>query len=170
MSAVNSHLVLVLGGARSGKSRFAEGRIAARPGRRGPISRPRRRWTTRFETHREASRRTIRWMDQCRRHTNWQGDRAADPRAPVLVDYLTLWLTNRLLAGAGSFARMRRAGGRARGAVRDDRGRLQRGRPRHRAGQRARAGLTTRRAFSIRLSPLAAAGSSMVAGLSIRAK
>ena len=101
MSAVNSHLVLVLGGARSGKSRFAEGRIAARP----PP------WTyiataealddeirDRIERHRAG--RSAGWTNVEAPHELAEAIRAADPRAPVLVDCLTLWLTNRLLAGA----------------------------------------------------------------------
>mgnify|MGYP000963481064 CR=1 FL=1 len=100
MSAVNSHLVLVLGGARSGKSRFAEGRIAARP----PP------WTyiataealddeirDRIERHRAG--RSAGWTNVEAPHELAEAIRAADPRAPVLVDCLTLWLTNVLLAG-----------------------------------------------------------------------
>ncbi len=98
---INPHLVFVLGGARSGKSRFAESRIiaAASP------------WTylataqafdeemrVRIDAHR--SRRAQGWINQEAPHALADAVRAAASEAPLLVDCLTLWLTNRLLAEA----------------------------------------------------------------------
>jgi adenosylcobinamide kinase / adenosylcobinamide-phosphate guanylyltransferase len=94
-------LTLVLGGARSGKSRYAERLIAASP----PP------WTyvaTATAADAEMAQRIA--MHQARRGDGWQTveaphDLAAALRhverdAPILVDCLTLWLSNRMLAGA----------------------------------------------------------------------
>lgn len=95
------HLVFVIGGARSGKSRFAERRVIAQP---AP-------WTyiatalafddemrARIDTHR--ARRAAGWINVEAPHDLAGAVRGAKPDAPVLVDCLTLWLTNRLLADA----------------------------------------------------------------------
>jgi len=99
-----ANLTLVLGGARSGKSRYAESLISGLP---SPWQPP---WTyvataeagdaemaVRIETHR------------ARRGPNWRTVEtprdlaaaiAAASAAPVLVDCLTLWLSNLMLAQA----------------------------------------------------------------------
>jgi adenosylcobinamide kinase / adenosylcobinamide-phosphate guanylyltransferase len=96
----NPHLTLVLGGARSGKSAYAEKLIAAHP---AP-------WTyiaTAQAFDAEMAARIA--AHQARRGANWSTVEAPQelvqavreaPKAPLLVDCLTLWLSNRLLAGA----------------------------------------------------------------------
>ena len=93
-------LTLVLGGARSGKSRYAESLIAALP----PP------WTyiaTAEAGDAEMSERIA--VHRGRRGAQWQtveaprdlaGSIAARERAPALVDCLTLWLSNLMLANA----------------------------------------------------------------------
>ncbi len=101
MTTINPHLVLVIGGARSGKSSFSERRICAEP---AP-------WTyvataqalddevaDRIAHHK--LRRGAGWIDVEAPHDLTAAVREADARAPMLVDCLTLWLTNRLLADA----------------------------------------------------------------------
>jgi adenosylcobinamide kinase / adenosylcobinamide-phosphate guanylyltransferase len=94
-------LTLVLGGARSGKSLYAENLIVA--------SRP--PWT--FVATAEAGDAEMAQRiaaHQLRRDKNWQTVEAAHDLSaalaaiatdrPVLLDCLTLWLSNRMLAGA----------------------------------------------------------------------
>ena len=92
-------LVLVLGGARSGKSRFAEGEIARRPGPWAYIATAELRDTemeARIALHR--ARRGAGWQTH-EAPLDLAGCLAAlPPDQPVLVDCLTLWLTNHLLA------------------------------------------------------------------------
>lgn len=93
-------LTLVLGGARSGKSRFAEGLITFQP---SP-------WI--YVATGEA--RDAEMADRIRHHVAWRGPgwltrevpfaladavraQASDPR-PMLIDCLTLWLSNVMLA------------------------------------------------------------------------
>ena len=95
-----TRLVLVLGGARSGKSVYAEARVRAFAGARGtalylataePGDAEMRK---RIDLHRE------------RRGKNWRtletpldiAAAIADARAPMLVDCLTLWLSNLMFA------------------------------------------------------------------------
>jgi adenosylcobinamide kinase/adenosylcobinamide-phosphate guanylyltransferase len=107
-----ARLSLVLGGARSGKSRYAENLISALP---PPWQAP---WTyvataepgdaemvERIASHR--ARRGPSW------HTveaprDLAGSLQAARTAPVLVDCLTLWLSNLTLAGANIDAEMER--------------------------------------------------------------
>jgi adenosylcobinamide kinase/adenosylcobinamide-phosphate guanylyltransferase len=96
-----AELTLVLGGARSGKSQYAEKLIAASP----PP------WTfvaTAEAGDAEMAERIA--LHRSRRSRDWQTVEAPDDlttalaavatNAPVLVDCLTLWLSNRMLAGA----------------------------------------------------------------------
>ena len=92
--------LLVLGGARSGKSRYAEERLEALPGRLGYIATAQSHdaeMTARIAQHR--ARRSERWE-------TWETPFAL-PEAIVgmagrcdalLVDCLTLWLTNLMLS------------------------------------------------------------------------
>lgn len=94
-------LTLVLGGARSGKSRFAEGLVTALP---AP-------WTyiATAQAFDDEMRRRIA-AHQARRGADWRvieapqllpaAVREAPAEQPLLVDCLTLWLSNQLLAGA----------------------------------------------------------------------
>jgi adenosylcobinamide kinase/adenosylcobinamide-phosphate guanylyltransferase len=96
-----SRLTLVLGGARSGKSRYAESLITALP----PP------WTyvataqasddemgARIAAH--GARRGGGWQTIEAPHDLAGAMRGAPSRMPVLVDCLTLWLSNRMLADA----------------------------------------------------------------------
>jgi adenosylcobinamide kinase/adenosylcobinamide-phosphate guanylyltransferase len=93
--------MLVLGGARSGKSRYAESLITALP----PP------WTylaTAEAGDAEMAERIA--VHQTRRGKDWRTIEAShdlamavtrvESSAPILVDCLTLWLSNRMLAGA----------------------------------------------------------------------
>jgi adenosylcobinamide kinase / adenosylcobinamide-phosphate guanylyltransferase len=94
-------LTLVLGGARSGKSRYAESLITALP---APWI-----YLATAQAHDEEMRDRIA-AHRSRRNAGWQTTEAPDDlalalaRAPegaaVLVDCLTLWLSNRMLANA----------------------------------------------------------------------
>ncbi len=94
----HSHmLALVLGGARSGKSRYAEALVAALP--------PPWIYVATGAAHDDEMRRRIA-EHRARRDASWQTVEAplslADAldeagAAPVLVDCLTLWLTNLML-------------------------------------------------------------------------
>src|SRR5436190_23480611 len=91
-------LALVLGGARSGKSRYAEGLITALPS-------PWIYVATAQAGDAEMAERIA--MHRVRRGAGWQTIEAPDDlvhaldtapaAAPVLVDCLTLWLSNRML-------------------------------------------------------------------------
>lgn len=91
-------LTLVLGGARSGKSSYAEALIGARPafyvatGTAGDAE-----MTERIRHHR--ARRGAHWETIEEPLALAEGlRRIAGPDRPVLVDCLTLWLTNVMLA------------------------------------------------------------------------
>jgi adenosylcobinamide kinase / adenosylcobinamide-phosphate guanylyltransferase len=112
-------LILVLGGARSGKSRHAEGLISAHP---AP-------WTyiATAQAFDEEMRERI-GEHQSRRDEGWRTvDAPLDlasaietAQGPALVDCLTLWLTNLMLGGhelKPAFARLAEVLGRASGPV-----------------------------------------------------
>jgi adenosylcobinamide kinase / adenosylcobinamide-phosphate guanylyltransferase len=92
-------LTLVLGGARSGKSRYAESLITALPppwlylatAQGGDDE-----MAARIAAHR--ARRAGGWRTIEAPHELAVALKAAPPGIPVLVDCLTLWLSNRMLA------------------------------------------------------------------------
>ena len=100
-AAHDARLTLVLGGARSGKSRYAEGLITALPP-------PWLYIATAQAGDAEMAERIA--AHRARRAREWQTIEAPDDLvralatetevAPVLIDCLTLWLSNRMLAGA----------------------------------------------------------------------
>jgi adenosylcobinamide kinase/adenosylcobinamide-phosphate guanylyltransferase len=94
-------LTLVLGGARSGKSRYAESLITARAppwiylatGQAGDDE-----MAQRIAAHR--ARRNVGWQTIEVPHDLAGALDAAAAQVPLLVDCVTLWLTNRMLAEA----------------------------------------------------------------------
>jgi adenosylcobinamide kinase / adenosylcobinamide-phosphate guanylyltransferase len=94
-------LTLVLGGARSGKSRYAESLITARAppwiylatGQAGDDE-----MAQRIAAHR--ARRNVGWQTIEVPHDLPGALDAAAAQVPLLVDCVTLWLTNRMLAEA----------------------------------------------------------------------
>jgi adenosyl cobinamide kinase/adenosyl cobinamide phosphate guanylyltransferase len=99
-AAVGASLTLVLGGARSGKSRYAERLVSALPPPWAYVA------TAEAGDHEMAAR--IR-AHRSRRGPSWQTIEAprdlptalaACENMPVLIDCLTLWLSNLLLADA----------------------------------------------------------------------
>lgn len=101
-----TRLTLVLGGARSGKSRHAEGLVSAEP---GPWV-----YVATAQALDEEMRLRIA-AHRGRRAAGWRTIEAplampdalmASADAPVLVDCLTLWLTNLMLAGESVDAAM----------------------------------------------------------------
>lgn len=92
---------LVLGGARSGKSRYAEGLVSAFPPPWTYIATAEAfddEMRARIAEHR--ARRREGWTTVDAPHALPATIDAADPSAPLLIDCLTLWLTNLLLAEA----------------------------------------------------------------------
>jgi adenosylcobinamide kinase/adenosylcobinamide-phosphate guanylyltransferase len=102
-------LTLVLGGARSGKSRYAESVITALP--------PPWIYVATAEAGDDEMAQRIA-QHRAQRGQGWQTIEAAHDLAlplettpagaPVLIDCLTLWLTNRMLANADVDAEIRR--------------------------------------------------------------
>jgi adenosylcobinamide kinase/adenosylcobinamide-phosphate guanylyltransferase len=95
-------LVLVLGGARSGKSRHAERLISEYPPPWTYIATAEAlddEMRARIAAHR--ARRDERWITVNAPHALAEAVRAAPAKQPLLLDCLTLWLSNRLLADAG---------------------------------------------------------------------
>ncbi len=95
---VSGQITFVLGGARSGKSRYAEGLVAAHP---APW-----RYVATGQAFDDEMRARIRAHRE-RRDASWETTEAPVELAPalatpvpVLVDCLTLWVSNLLLAGA----------------------------------------------------------------------
>ena len=98
---VNPQLSLVLGGARSGKSAFAESLIAASPPPWIYLATAEaldEEITERIEKHR--ARRDARWRTIEVPHRLAEALTEAPGDAPLLIDCLSLWLSNRLLAKA----------------------------------------------------------------------
>ncbi len=93
-------LTLVLGGARSGKSRHAEGLIAEHAAPWLYLATGQAfdaEMETRIRHHRE--RRDGRWRTVDAPFDLCAALNAAPAGAPVLIDCLTLWLSNHMLAG-----------------------------------------------------------------------
>jgi adenosylcobinamide kinase/adenosylcobinamide-phosphate guanylyltransferase len=88
-------ITFVLGGARSGKSRYAEGLVTARPRPWVYIATAEARdaeMAARIAEHK--ARREAGWQTIEAPHEVPQALEAAPPEAAVLVDCLTLWLSN----------------------------------------------------------------------------
>jgi adenosylcobinamide kinase/adenosylcobinamide-phosphate guanylyltransferase len=100
-AAGDLRLTLVLGGARSGKSRYAESLITALPSPWFYVATAEAgdaEMSERIAVHR--ARRADGWRTIEAAHDLAGALTAAPVGAPVLVDCLTLWLSNRMLAGA----------------------------------------------------------------------
>jgi adenosylcobinamide kinase/adenosylcobinamide-phosphate guanylyltransferase len=101
MTISQTALTLVTGGARSGKSRFAEGLVTATQKPRVYIATA-QAWDdemrSRIADHR--NQRGADWTTVDAPHDLAGALRAVDGGAAVLVDCLTLWLTNVMLAEA----------------------------------------------------------------------
>lgn len=94
-----ANLTLVLGGARSGKSAYAEGLIAALPAPWSYIATAQSfdaEMTTRIAQHQQ--RRGEGWVTTEAPLDLPGALRSLPPGRPVLVDCLTLWVTNVMLA------------------------------------------------------------------------
>ena len=93
----NAHLTLVLGGARSGKSRYAEELVTRLPPPWVYVATAQafdEEMRERIETHR--ARRAVGWLTmEAPLDVALALDAAGE--APVLVDCMTLWLTNVML-------------------------------------------------------------------------
>ncbi len=97
----NPHLTFVLGGARSGKSAYAESLLAAHPSPWIYIATAQAfddEMRERIDLHR--ARRDERWRTIDAPYDLADAIRAAPAAAPMLIDCLGIWLSNRLLNGA----------------------------------------------------------------------
>lgn len=95
------NIIFIIGGARSGKSSFAEGRMTALPSPWIYIATAQaldEEMHARIAMHRAG--RDTRWRTVEAPHELATALAEAPQGTPVLVDCLTLWLTNRLLADA----------------------------------------------------------------------
>jgi adenosylcobinamide kinase/adenosylcobinamide-phosphate guanylyltransferase len=98
-AAKATKLTLVLGGARSGKSRYAESLITALPGPWIYIATAQAadaEMAERITAHRR--RRASGWRTVEAPHEIATAIAQSPPGLPLLVDCLTLWLSNRMLA------------------------------------------------------------------------
>jgi len=98
---VNARLSLVLGGARSGKSAFAESLVRSSPPPWIYVATAEAldaEMVERVAKHR--ARRDTRWQTVEAPHQLAAALAEAPADSPLLVDCLTFWLSNRLLAGA----------------------------------------------------------------------
>jgi adenosyl cobinamide kinase/adenosyl cobinamide phosphate guanylyltransferase len=94
-----SHLTLVLGGVRSGKSRYAEDLMRRHPAPWVYIATAQaldHEMRVRISEHQ--SRRDDRWRT-IEAPIDLAGAMAGEPEQPILVDCLTLWVTNLMLGG-----------------------------------------------------------------------
>ena len=100
-AAAGGNVTLILGGARSGKSRYAERLIELEPAPWIYLATAEARddeMKRRITEHR--ARRDRRWQTIEAPHDLAGALAALLPRSAVLIDCLTLWLSNRLLADA----------------------------------------------------------------------
>jgi len=100
-AAKATKLTLVLGGARSGKSRYAESLITALPAPWIYIATAQAadaEMAERIAAHRQ--RRATGWHTIEAPHEIAKAIAQSPPGLPLLVDCLTLWLSNRMLADA----------------------------------------------------------------------
>jgi adenosylcobinamide kinase/adenosylcobinamide-phosphate guanylyltransferase len=105
----DARLTLVLGGARSGKSRYAEGVITARAPPWIYVATAQAgddEMAARIATHR--AQRSAGWQTIEAAHDLAGALAAAPEHARLLVDCLTLWLSNHMLAEADLDAEIRR--------------------------------------------------------------
>lgn len=101
MTDAHFSVALVTGGAKSGKSRFAEGLIAQTNRPRTYIATA-QAWDDEMRARIDAHRadRGPDWTTIEAPHDLPAALRAADPASAILIDCATLWLTNRMLAEA----------------------------------------------------------------------
>jgi adenosylcobinamide kinase / adenosylcobinamide-phosphate guanylyltransferase len=100
-SSACQDITLVLGGARSGKSRYAEGLLTALPPPRIYVATAQAlddEMAARIAAHR--ARRDAGWETVEAPHDLTGALSAAPKDAAMLIDCLTLWLSNRMLADA----------------------------------------------------------------------